>query len=68
MYLEEKDVKAFLSILTGGFDDFEAQLDLLYKGMVKKAALHDVVKNTSTQFNWGVKDGSEVVKLNSALK
>ena len=51
MYLEEKDVKAFLSILTGGFDDFEAQLDLLYKGMVKKAALHDVVKNTSAQFN-----------------
>ena len=68
MYLKEKDVKAFLSILTGSFDDFEAQLDLLYKGMVKKAALHDVVKNTSAQFNWGVKDGSEVVKLNPALK
>lgn len=63
MYLEESDVRQFLQILTDGFDSFEAQLDLLYKGLVNKSGVHDTVKKTNAQFNWGVKDGSEVVKL-----
>ena len=68
MYFPENEVKNFLHVLTSGFDDFEAQFDLLYKGMVKKAEHHDALKNMSAQFNWGVKDGSEIVKLAPALK
>lgn len=68
MYLKESDVKEFLYILTNGFDSFEAQFDLLYKGLVNKAGMHDTLKKTSAQFNWGVKDGSEVVDLCPAMR
>ncbi|HWP50294.1 MAG TPA: class I SAM-dependent methyltransferase [Clostridia bacterium] len=68
MYLQEDEIRIFLNILTDGFDSFEAQFDLLYKGLVNKAGMHDTLKKTSVQFNWGVKDGSEVVKLCPAMK
>ncbi|WMJ83498.1 class I SAM-dependent methyltransferase [Oscillospiraceae bacterium LTW-04] len=68
MYLQESEVVQLLGILTDGFDHFEAHLDLLYKGLVKKAGMHDTLKNTNAQFNWGVKDGSEVVKLCPVIK
>ena len=61
MYLKEEEVKKLLHILTNGFD-------LLYKGMANKGKFHDTVKKTKAEFNWGVKDGSEVVKLCPALK
>lgn len=63
MYLKESDIRVFLQILTNDFDSFEAQFDLLYKGLVNKASMHDTLKKTNAQFNWGVKDGSEVVNL-----
>ncbi|MFR3728212.1 class I SAM-dependent methyltransferase [Lacrimispora sp.] len=63
MYLREDEVKKFLKILTDGFDRFEAQFDLLYKGLVNKGKIHDTLKKTSAQFHWGVKDGSEVAAL-----
>ncbi|MDD4844414.1 MAG: class I SAM-dependent methyltransferase [Anaerotignum sp.] len=68
MYLKENEISQLLQILTNGFDSFEAQFDLLYKGLVNKAKMHDTLKKTSAQFNWGVKDGSEVVALCSSLK
>lgn len=68
MYFHEDEVAKVLEILTDGFDSFEAQFDLLYKGMVNKGKVHDTIKNTNAQFNWGVKDGSEVVKLCPSLK
>lgn len=68
MYLKESEVKQFLQILTTSFDSFDAQFDLLYKGLVNKASMHDTLKKANAQFNWGVKDGSEVVTLCPALK
>ena len=68
MYFEEQQIKQFLEILTDNFDSFEAQFDLLYKGTVKMSKKHDTLKNMEAKFNWGVKDGSEVVKLNPKLK
>lgn len=68
MYLKEEEVKDFLYILTNGFDRFEAQFDLLYKGMVNKGNIHDTVKKTNARFSWGVKNGSEVTALCPALK
>ena len=68
MYFEEKQIKEFLEMLTDSFDSFEAQFDLLYKGTVKATKHHDVLKNMDATFKWGVKDGSEVVKLNPKLK
>jgi O-methyltransferase involved in polyketide biosynthesis len=68
MYLKEEEVKEFLSILTNGFDRFEAQFDLLYKGMVNKGNIHDTVKKTNARFSWGVKNGSEVTTLCPELK
>lgn len=63
MYFKEEEVRTFLGIVTQGFDSFEAQFDLLYKGAVNKGRMHDTVKNTTAEFHWGVKDGSEVVAL-----
>ena len=63
MYLKEDEIRQFLHVLTTGFDSFDAHFDLLYKGLVNKAGMHDTLKKTSAQFNWGVKDGSEVVAL-----
>lgn len=68
MYLKENEISQLLQILTHGFDSFEAQFDLLYKGLVNKAKMHDTLKKTSAQFNWGVKDGSEVVALCPTLQ
>jgi len=68
MYFEEQKIKQFLEILTDNFDSFEAQFDLLYKGTVKMNQKHDTIKNMNADFKWGVKDGSEVVKLNPKLK
>mgnify|MGYP000243191631 FL=1 len=68
MYFEEQQIKQFLEILTDNFDSFEAQFDLLYKGTVKMSKKHDTLKNMEAKFNWGVKDGSEVVKLEPKLK
>ena len=68
MYFEEQQIKQFLEILTDNFDSFEAQFDLLYKGTAKATKHHDVLKNMDATFKWGVKDGSEVVKLNPKLK
>lgn len=67
-YLHENEVAQFLEILTHGFDSFEAHFDLLYKRLVNKARIHDTVKETGAQFNWGVTDGSEVVHLCPSLK
>lgn len=68
MFFEEQQIKQFLEILTDNFDSFEAQFDLLYKGTVKMSKKHDTLKNMKAKFSWGVKDGSEVVKLNPKLK
>jgi len=68
MYFEEKQIKEFLEMLTDSFNSFEAQFDLLYKGTAKATKHHDVLKNMKATFKWGVKDGSEVVKLNPKLK
>ncbi len=68
MYLHENEVAQLLGILTAGFDRFEAHFDLLYKGMVNKGRMHDTVRKTGAQFNWGVGDGSEVVRLCPALR
>ena len=68
MYLHENEVAQLLEILTDGFDRFEAHFDLLYKGLVNKGSMHDTVKKTGAQFNWGVKDGSEVVRLCPGLR
>ena len=68
MFFEEQQIKQFLEILTDNFDSFEAQFDLLYKGTVKMSKKHDTLKNMEAKFSWGVKDGSEVVKLNPKLK
>ena len=68
MYFEEEQIKQFLKILTDNFDSFEAQFDLLYKGTVKMNKKHDTIKNMNANFKWGVKDGSEIVKLNPKLK
>ena len=64
MYFDENEVKNFLNILTDRFDKFTLYLDLLSKKLVKQARRHDTLKTMkNAEFKWGVKDGSEVVKL-----
>ena len=69
MYFDENEVKNFLNILTDRFDKFTLYLDLLSKKLVKQAKRHDTLKTMkNAEFKWGVKDGSEVVKLNPKIK
>ncbi|WP_027400483.1 class I SAM-dependent methyltransferase [Anaerovorax odorimutans] len=68
MYFKEDEVKDFLNIITNGFESFEAQFDLLYKMLVNNGSRHDTLKKMNAQFNWGVKDGSEVIKLCPKMK
>jgi O-methyltransferase domain protein len=69
MYFDENEVKNFLNILTDRFDKFTLYLDLLSKKLVKQARRHDTLKTMkNVEFKWGVKDGSEVVKLNPKIK
>ena len=68
MYFSEEEIKSFLKILTDNFDEFEAQFDLISVGALKMQKEHDVLKKMNATFKWGVKDGSEVVKLNPVMK
>ena len=69
MFFNEDEVKKILEILVNNFDKFELHLDLLYKGTIKMSAKHDTLKKMNdVRFKWGVKDGSEIVKLEPKLK
>ena len=69
MFFNENEVKKVLEILVNNFDKFELHLDLLYKGTIKMSANHDTLKKMNdVRFKWGVKDGSEIVKLEPKLK
>ena len=69
MYFDENEVKNFLNILTDRFDKFTLYLNLLSKKLVKQARRHDTLKTMkNAEFKWGVKDGSEIVKLEPKLK
>jgi len=69
MFFTEDEVKKVLEILVNNFSKFELHLDLLYKGTVKFSKEHDTLKKMdNVVFKWGVKDGSEIVKLEPKLK
>lgn len=69
MFFTEDEVKKVLEILVNNFEKFELHLDLLYKGTIRMTAKHDTLKKmNNVKFKWGVKDGSEVVKLEPKLK
>ena len=68
IYLKEDEVKELLNILTDSFSDFEAHFDLCHEYLVSKSSSHDTVKHMNAEFNFGVTDGHEIVKLNNKLK
>jgi len=69
MFFDEDKVKKILEILVNNFNKFELHLDLLYKGTIKIASKHDILKKMkNVTFKWGVKDGSEVINLEPKLK
>ena len=69
MYFSEDEIKKILEILVNNFSKFELHLDLLYKGTVKFSKEHDTLKKMdNVVFKWGVKDGSEIIKLEPKLK
>lgn len=69
MFFNEDEVKKILEILVNNFDKFELYLDLFYKGIIKMSVKYDILKKMNdVKFKWGVKDGSEIVKLELKLK
>lgn len=68
MYFEESEIKEFLKILTDSFQKFEAHFDLLSLGTLKRQKKHDTLKKMNAQFKWGIKDGSELIRLNPEMK
>lgn len=68
MYLEESDVQRFLRILTDGFSEFTAYFDLISTYTQKQSKRHDMIKNMNAPFRWGVKDGSEVIRLEPQMR
>ena len=68
-YLLKEEIEEFKKFSENNFSKFELHLDLLYKGTVKFSKEHDTLKKMdNVVFKWGVKDGSEIVKLEPKLK
>lgn len=67
MYFTENQVKALLSIIKNNFKHAIILAELMHPLAAKGSKHHDTVKNTSAQFQWGIKSGKEVEKFCSGL-
>lgn len=68
MYLSESDVQKFLYILTDYFKGSTAYFDFVYRGLVGRVKHHDILRDMSVEFTFGVKDGSEICTLNPNIR
>ena len=68
MYLTLDEMKQFLGLLTDSFEEFMLYLDMISPYVAKRTKQHDMLSKMNVSFQWGTKDGHEIVVMNPKLK
>lgn len=68
MYLTLDEMKQFLGLLTDSFEEFTLYLDMISPYVAKRSKQHDMLSKMDVTFQWGTKDGHEIVIMNPKLK
>ena len=68
MYLTLDEMKQFLGLLTDSFEEFTLYLDMISPYVAKRTKQHDMLSKMNVSFQWGTKDGHEIVVMNPKLK
>lgn len=68
MYFTEKQVKALMNTLVENFPGANMLFEMFPSLLVKQSKRHDTVKKTSAKFQWGIKNGREILKMNSHIQ
>ena len=68
MYLTLDEMKQFLGLLTDSFEEFTLYLDMISPYVAKRSKQHDMLSKMDVTFQWGTKDGHEIVVMNPKLK
>ena len=68
MYLTLDEMKQFLGLLTDSFEEFTLYLDMISPYVAKRSKQHDMLSKMDVTFQWGSKDGHEIVDMNPKLK
>ena len=68
MYLTLDEMKQFLGLLTDSFEEFTLYLDMISPYVAKRTKRHDMLSKMNVSFQWGTKDGHEIVVMNPKLK
>ena len=68
MYLTLDEMKQFLGLLTDSFEEFTLYLDMISPYVAKRTKQHDMLSKMNVSFQWGTKDGHEIVVMNPNLK
>jgi len=71
MYFTEQEVKEVMSKLTNAFPEAEMLLETVPVSLVKRSKKQDLIKKQyqiEAQFQWGIKKGEEIEKLDDRIK
>lgn len=71
MYFTENEVKELMNKLATTFKGSEMLLETIPSSLVKQSKKQDLVKKQyqiEAQFQWGIKKGKDVEKLNNRIK
>ncbi|SNV64240.1 class I SAM-dependent methyltransferase [Veillonella rodentium] len=68
MYLSPDEMTRFLTLLTDSFSEFTLYLDMISPYVAKHTKQHDMLSKMDVSFQWGTKDGHEIVDMNPKLK
>ncbi len=71
MYFTEEEVKDLINKLVTSFPDAEMLLETIPFSLVNQSIKQEIIKNQyqiDAQFQWGIKIGKEIEKLNNEIK
>jgi O-methyltransferase involved in polyketide biosynthesis len=71
MYLTKEEVVELLNMLVKSFEGGEMLVETIPPFLVKQNKKHDIIKKQyqmDVQFNWGIKNGKELEKINPEIK
>ena len=67
MYFTEEQMRDLFAMLTKAFADASMLIEIMTPFLVRHQKRQDSVDTQKTPFQWGVKSGKEIEKLNSAI-
>lgn len=68
MYFTENEIKELMSNLTRLFPGAELLFEMMTPLMVKNSKKHDTVNKTGARFQWGIKNGKEMERINPKIR